>query len=309
MATKYIDLHTHSTASDGSHSPEDLVKMAQAQGLSAIAITDHDTIDGVERFLKKAEELKIEGIPGVEIGVSNDRDRGLSEVHLLGYFIDSYNSPIGNALKKLQKAKYDWSKMQLHKLAEAGFDVEFDKVSLISSGSPAIRRPHIWQAINEKYGEALHREEYYKNTSFGGKWFVQKALSYSIEEATALILQSKGLPVLAHPALYAPWSPDLASIPDTIDNILDIAIKAGVCGIETVYAYNSIAHISLPPEKTIERCLSKKAKNYDLCQTGGSDFHGEVAKNVKLGDAMVPYSLLNKLRNKFEVIHGVKPQW
>lgn len=302
--TNYIDLHIHSTASDGSYSPGEVVKMAKNNGLSAIALTDHDTIDGVELFLEEARRSEIEGIPGVEIGVSNDRERGLSEVHLLGYFVSSYDSPIGKALKKLQKAKSDWSGKQLERLAQAGFEIAYERVAQISKGSPAVRRPHIWQAINEKYGETLHREEYYQSTSFGGKWFVEKALSYSIEEASELILQSKGIPVLAHPALYGEWLPSLDSIPESIDQILEIAIKAGVCGLETVYAYDSIENISLPPQRIIQKHLSQKAKNNKLCNTGGSDFHGEIAKNVTLGQAMVPYSLLDELREKFKDVHG-----
>lgn len=307
--TNYIDLHIHSTASDGSYSPVEVVKKSKKNGLSAIALTDHDTIDGVELFLEEANRSNIEGIPGVEIGVSNDRDRGLSEVHLLGYFISSYDSPIGNALKKLQKAKSDWSRKQLERLAEAGFEIPYDRVAQISKGSPAVRRPHIWQALNEKYGESLQREEYYQSTSFGGKWFVEKAMSYSIEEATELILQSKGIPVLAHPALYGEWPPSVDSIPESIDQVLEIAIKAGVCGLETVYAYDAIDNISLPPQAIIQKHLSKKAEDNKLCNTGGSDFHGEIAKNVTLGQAMVPYSLLDKLREKFIDVHGFAPKY
>jgi hypothetical protein len=306
--TKHIDLHIHSTASDGSFSPAEIVKMSKENNLSAIALTDHDTIDGIERFLDEAKRSEIESIPGVEIGVSNDRERGMSEVHLLGYFVDSYDSPIGKALKKLQKAKSDWSEKQLEALSKAGFEVTTERVSEISKGSPAVRRPHIWQALNEKYGESLQREDYYQNTSFGGKWFVEKALSYSIEEATELILQSRGIPILAHPALYGEWPPSLDSIPEAIDKILEIAIKAGVCGFEAVYAYDSIEHISLPPEKVIQKHLFRKAESRKLCKTGGSDFHGEISKSVKLGQAMVPYNLLDELRDKFKEVHGLPPK-
>jgi len=311
--TKYIDLHIHSTASDGSYSPSKLVEMAKEINLTAIALTDHDTIDGIPEFCSKAKEMAIEAIPAVEIGVKNERDRGLNEVHLLGYFIDSDDSPVGKALKKLQKSKNDWSKKQLKVLAKGGFDIDYETIVQISKGSPTIRRPHIWQAIAQKYGNTLAREDYYTNTSSGGKWCVEKSLSYSIEEAIELVLQSKGIPVLAHPAFCGNWNKlnqtdknTKIKLPDEVLNVINIAKKAGVCGIETVYAYNSTGNKTLPDEQIIGKLLAVEAQKLNLCQTGGSDFHGEISKSVKLGEAKVPTYFLAILKEKYTKIHGIK---
>jgi len=287
-----VDLHLHSTASDGDHAPADVARMAHERGLRAAALTDHDTIDGVPAFLAAAKTWGMEGVAGVEVGVANDERRGLKEVHMLGYFVEPGDHPLGRALERLQRAKVDWSVRQVAVLVEQGFDLPYDEVAAAAEGSPTVRRPHIWRVLSRHNPGALTAEDYFRRTDFGGPWFTPKDYEIPLEEAVQLVLSSGGVPVLAHPAFYGIW-------PDGALAVLDLACDAGVVGVEVYYAYDAVgAERGLPSQRAIAAVLADEADRRGLVATGGSDFHGSATKGIEIGDAEVPYRCLERLRER-----------
>ena len=286
----YIDLHLHSTASDGDFAPSAVVSMAKDAGLRAIALTDHDTLDGVPEFLAAGKELGIEVIGGVEVGVKNDLSRGMKEVHMLAYFAQPGDHPLAEALVKLQRAKVDWSKKQVERLQQEGFHLPYDEVCQAAEGSPTVRRPHIWKVLDKHNKGKIEAQDYYEMTSFGSPWFVQKEFELTIEETVKLINESGALPVLAHPAFYGDW-------PKGALKVLDIAQAAGIKGVEAIYAYDAVAgNRPLPKQDDVASFLKNEADKRGLIITGGSDFHGAVTKAVKIGSVQVPYDCLVELR-------------
>ncbi len=286
---RLIDLHLHSTASDGDFHPCDLPEMARSRGLCAMALTDHDTLSGIPDFLVAAEKAGIEAVPGVEVGIKDDLSRGFKEVHMLAYFVHPGDHILGQTLKKLQKAKVDWSKRQVQLLVDRGFELPYEEVLETSAGSPTVRRPHIWKVLSRHNKGRIEAQEYFRGTDFGGELHVSKDFEVTMEQAVKYIIESGGVPVLAHPAFYGTW-------PNGALKVLDEACKAGVKGVEAIYAYDVVGKAELPPEKEISALLIKEASERGLVVTGGSDFHGSLTKDVKLGQVAVPYSCIEKLK-------------
>lgn len=265
------DLHVHTSASDGRLSPEKVVQLAVELGLDAIAITDHDTVDGVAPALRAARGyLSFVVVPGVEI--NTDVPRG--EVHILGYFIDYTDPALESALKKLRTARRARAKEMIAKLAELGMNIEWERVEKLASGK-AICRPHIAQALLEMGYVNSEREAFEKYIGHDCPAYVER---YKLppEEAVRLISASRGLPVLAHPA--------------NIDNLEDFVRelkKSGLIGIEVYYRdYDT---------ETASRLLDI-ANKYHLIPTGGTDYHAfSDESEVMLGSKLTPPDSLKKL--------------
>jgi predicted metal-dependent phosphoesterase TrpH len=242
------DLHLHTTASDGRLEPGEIVSLAIRVGLDVIAVTDHDTIDGVVPALEAAsaaDSLKV--IPGVEI--NTDVARG--EVHILGYFIDYTDKKLAATLQKLRDARRDRAQKMIAKLGKLGMEIDWQRVNeLVQGGS--VCRPHIAQALLEKGYVRSEKEAFDKYIGHNGPAYVER---YKLlpAEAVKLILDAQGLPVLAHPA-------DIAGLNELVPKLKAV----GLVGLEVYYRDYSPDIISR---------LVKIAEQYDLVTTGGTDYH------------------------------------
>ena len=266
-----VDLHLHTTASDGVFSPEDIVAKAARLGLRIIAICDHDTVDGISRALAAAKAFTgLRVIPGVE--VSTDFPAG--EVHVLGYFIDHTNKELGATLKRMRQTRRERAQGMIAKLDKLGIHIDWSRVQEIA-GSGSIGRPHIAQAMLEKGYINSIGDAFYRYISKGGPAYVER-IKMTPEEAVKLILRSGGLPVLAHPL--------------TIDDpeAVTTRLKAvGLIGIEAYYGEFNAEQVSY---------LVKMAHRHNLIVTGGSDYHGlDDARETMIGGAQVPLEAAQKL--------------
>jgi predicted metal-dependent phosphoesterase TrpH len=297
-----IDLHLHSTASDGSETPTTLVERAREIGLSAIAITDHDTIGGVREGLLAGEKAGIEVVPGVEIGIAHDPERNLVEVDILGYFVDPAHPDLVEALELLQKAKNGKLRKQLDVLAANDLAIPESEV-LAEAAGDTVRRPHIWKVIKRHHPD-FRADVFFERTSFGGEWHVTKDFSLSLEATVELIGSAGGVPVMAHPGAYnATFSKTRQLIDPSVDAAIEVCAKAGIKGLEVYYTYDKNrpfydrATLISPDEfrQLIEHYRSL-ADRHGLVPTGGTDFHGVSKPQIDIGEVHVPAELLEGLR-------------
>lgn len=243
------DLHLHTTASDGKLTPQELVRKAVELKLDVIAITDHDSVEGVPPALEAARSFtQLLVIPGVEI--NTDVPKG--EVHILGYFIDYRSLKLNRTLEELRNSRCERGKKMVARLAEMSINVDWERVQELA-GKGSIGRPHIAQAMLEQGYVSSLREAFNKYIGRNGPAYVERKKLTPLE-AVKVVLEADGLPVLAHPADIEPLEPFLLQLK-----------KAGIIGIEIYYD-------SYDP-KTIAR-LDRFARNLDLIACGGSDFHG-----------------------------------
>lgn len=266
-----IDLHIHSTASDGRLSPAEIVAKSVELGLSVIAITDHDTVNGIAPALLAAQAFpKLKVIPGVEI--NTDVPNG--EAHVLGYFIDYTNRRLNEALEKLRHSRRERAQGMIAKLKDLGVNIDWQRVQEIA-GDGAFGRPHIAQALLEKGYINTIKEAFTKYIGRGGPAYVDRA-KITPAEAVELVLQASGLPVLGHPLTI--------DDPETMTAELK---KAGLVGIEVYYNNYDLDKIA--------RLLSL-ANQHNLIVTGGSDYHGlDESNETVLGGVEVPLAAAETL--------------
>lgn len=266
-----VDLHVHSTASDGKLSPRAIIIKAAELGLKIISLTDHDSIDGIIPALEAARAFpKLTFIPGVE--VSTDLPEG--EAHVLGYFIDYASQELKSTLERFRNSRLTRAQGMVEKLGALGIDIDWWRVQEIA-GDGAVGRPHIAQAMLEKGYITSFEEAFDKYIGHGGPAYVERE-KMTPEEAVQLILSSRGLPVLAHPFTVKE--------PET----MVIKLKAaGLIGIEAYYKDNTAEETGA----TLEL-----AARYGLIATGGSDFHGIADSNdAMLGSVEVPIEAAERL--------------
>jgi len=266
-----VDLHIHSTASDGKFSPEAIVGKAAGLGLKVIALTDHDTVDGIPPALEAVKafpELKL--IPGVEIST----DLADGEAHVLGYFIDYTSRELESALDRFRSSRQRRARGMVDKLGALGMDIDWQRVQEIA-GDGSIGRPHIARAMLEKGYVTAFKEAFDKYIGHGGLAYVARE-KMTPEEAVELILQSHGLPVLAHPFTV--------SDPEAMIKKLK---AVGLVGVETYYKDNTA-------EQT--EAMLNLAEKYGLIATGGTDYHGiGDSSEVMLGGVEVPPEAVERL--------------
>jgi len=265
------DLHVHSTASDGRFSPQELVAMAVDVGLDVIAITDHDSIEGVAPALTAAQEFpQLKVISGVE--VSTDVPHG--EVHILGYFIDYRDPELIETLERLRGSRRVRAQKMLAKLSALGIDIEWGRVQEIA-GVGSIGRPHIAQAMLERGHVESSKEAFVKYIGREGPAYVGRE-KMTPSEAVELIVKANGLPVLAHPAAI-----------DNLEELIPILQKVGLVGIEAYYNNYSAKSV---------KNLASVAHKYGLVASGGSDYHGmEGTNDIPLGGVAIPFECVDKL--------------
>jgi predicted metal-dependent phosphoesterase TrpH len=266
-----IDLHIHSTASDGRFSPADIVRKSAAKGLNVIAITDHDTVDGITPALETAGVFpRLRVIPGVEI--STDFPEG--EVHVLGYFIDYTDRELRSTLERMRNSRWERARGMVAKLNNLGVQIQWQRVQEIAAGG-ALGRPHIAQAMLEKGYIGSIKEAFDKYIGHGGPAYVEREKITPVT-AVELVLRTRGLPVLAHPL----------TIPDPETLVIELK-AAGLVGIEAYYG-------NYTPEE-IDNLVSLAYK-YGMITTGGSDYHGlDDSAETMLGGVDVPTESVEQL--------------
>ena len=266
-----VDLHIHSTASDGRLSPAEVVRKSAELGLAIIAISDHDSVNGIAEALEAAKAypgLKV--IPAVEI--NTDIPHG--EAHMLGYFIDFTDRELNATLEGLRDSRRLRAQKMIAKLAKLGIHIQWQRVQQIA-GSGAIGRPHLAQALLEKGHIASTREAFTRYIGKDGPAYVERE-KITPAGAVELILHASGLPVLAHPF----------TINDPETMIIELK-KAGLVGIEAYYKDYNANQI---------RELVDLAQEYNLITTGGTDYHGlDEATETMIGGTHVPMESARRL--------------
>jgi hypothetical protein len=278
-----VDLHIHSTASDGTLSPAELIDLALKLKLGAISITDHDSIAGSREALLAGIPPGLGFLTGVEISAEPPPSYGgPGSIHILGYGLRLDDPDLNRVLEKLQDARRDRNPEIIRRLNQIGIPIQPEEVIRIAGdGQPG--RPHIAKLLVEKGLVASVEEAFDRYLGNGKPGYVDK---FRIEsaEAIALIKAAGGIPVLAHPSLL-----DLAGLPQLEELVLEL-MSMGLKGIEVYFPEHSA-------EQT--RIYAELARRHRLLMTGGTDFHGDIDPRIKMGvgkgDLFVPFAIYQKL--------------
>ncbi|MHB1156506.1 MAG: PHP domain-containing protein [Phycisphaerales bacterium] len=275
----YCDLHTHSTASDGSTPPADLGPLARHAALAAVALTDHDTTTGLADAAASCAALDIAFVPGIEL--SCRRGKPLGTLHLLGYFIDPASPMLADVCAELQQARNERAPQIVVKLNELGVDITLDEVLAESNsggGRGSVGRPHIGAVLVRKGYVKTIKDAFTRYIGQGAPAYVRKD-NLIPQRAIAAVHDAGGLAVLAHPVQLR--CDDEEELLEFIRDLRD----AGLDGLEC-------RHCDHTPALT--QHYLHLAKRLDLIPTGGSDFHGP-RKAVPLGSARVPFTCYQSL--------------
>lgn len=289
IKNNYIDLHAHSTASDGDLSPSELVRLALQKGLVALALTDHDTAEGNNEAILEAERLGLNFVPGVEISV----DRPPNSLHILGYWIDPENPVLKSTLETVRGFRDKRNPMIIEKLQGLGIDIDYVEVCG-AAGGDVVGRPHFAKVLVEKGVVKSSAEAFQKYLGKGGLAYVDKKRMTPFE-GIRLIHQAGGMPALAHPNQY-----DFDE-PSGLEEMVAELKSYGLAGIEAYYSTHS-------EQQTAQ--YKHLAEKYDLAITGGSDFHGAAKPMIELGSGIggnlkIPRSLLDNLRARlYHTVHN-----
>lgn len=274
MAGKFVaDMHIHSNESDGSLSPEEIIRIAEKiPNMAAISITDHDTTEGSRKAIQYVNK-KVDFIPGIEFSC----ERGGEEVHILGYYIDVNNDLLSQTEKKLLSLREKRIHNFIKKLNENGIHITTEDVYKYSTGK-AVGRPHVAQAIFHKGYTQTIEDAYNKYLSAGCPTYVPRD-KMSVEEAMKVIETAGGISIIAHPASLKNQ--------ETVQDIVDM----GVMGIEVYHPMNSNDNI---------RNYQNLANEKNLFITGGSDFHyAQRANRPQLGQYSVDYAHIEKMKQYY----------
>ncbi|HZP90343.1 MAG TPA: PHP domain-containing protein [Actinomycetota bacterium] len=269
-----IDLHAHTNRSDGTFTPTELVRLAAERGLDVVAVTDHDTTDGLEEAGAAGEELGVEVVPGVEFSAEY---RGVS-VHVLCYWMDASNEELRAELRRLVDSRFRRGELMIEKLRGLGYPISFDRVRRIAGGGNIVR-PHVAQAMVEAGIVANEQEAFDRFIGDGGPAHVPKHALDPVD-AVGLIRRAGGVCVLAHPGMWG----DQTAVPA---KLIEAMAEAGMAGLE-------VDHPDHPPEQRRE--YARIADRLGLIPTGGSDCHGTRYDPVRLGSALTDPDRLEALR-------------
>ena len=273
-----IDLHLHTTHSDGSFSTRDVMAFAKQAGLTALAITDHDIVEGIAEATAIGAELGIEVVPGVEISSR----LGESELHILGYFLNWTDPLLAQRLSTLRDSRHTRNPKIVQRLNELGIPMTYEEVRALA-GTESVGRPHIARLLMEKKFVTSAKEAFDRYLANGRPAFVDRELPEPAE-AVRWIREAGGVPVLAHPT----W---VRTSADGLRTLVRDLKAAGLGGIEVHYSTHT-------PSQTTE--YLELAKQCDLLVTGGSDFHGVTKPDIEVGigrgQLKVSEKLLDPLR-------------
>ena len=268
---KVADLHIHTHFSDSTSSPQEVIDDAKAQNLDCIAITDHDTIDGLSPTREAAKAYNIEVISGVELSSDvNGRD-----VHILGYLFDDEDQEFVAKLNEMQLIRVSRMQEMIEKLKTLGINnIELQEVCDLAK-SKSVGRPHLAAVLKEKGWVVDIRAAFDKYLAEGAAAYVPK-FKLAAKEGIELIHKAGGVAVMAHPMIT------------NMDEIIPGLAKAGLDGIEVHYPYVS--------ETTLE-FYKNLAQKHNLLITGGSDAHGKAKKTTFVGKIKIPYELVEKMKS------------
>lgn len=276
---KYIDLHVHSTVSDGTFTPTELVAEAKRCNLSAFALTDHDTVRGFEEAKKASEGSGVEVIPGVEISAAYKK----KDIHILGLLIDPNYEPLKRSLDTALLERDQRNAKMAQNLAAGGLDIDIERLTAAFPPDTVLTRAHFAKFLLEtKQIKSINEAfEHYLNAD--GPYYVPREY-ISPENAIKLIKQAGGIPVLAHPLVY--------HLPEEeLDALIARLKNAGLEGLEVFYSANTGFD---------EGIVRRYANKYNLIMTGGSDFHGANKPHISMGSGKgnlkIPYSVLENLK-------------
>ncbi len=264
-----VDLHVHTTASDGTYRPSEVIRLAREKEIEYIAITDHDTTEGLPEAVQEGELQKIIVIPGVEISTVYQEE----EIHILGYSMNTAHASLQSTLKKLAKARHGRTQAMVKKLQELGYNVALEEV-IAKAGPGAVGRPHLALVLIEKGYFTRIEDVFFQLLNPGCPAYVPR---FKISPADAIILIKKagGVPVLAHPGENFPL------------HLLTDLIKEGLAGIEVYHPHH-------PPD--LEKYYYELAMEHRLLITGGSDFHGHDPEELNnFAKVLLPSSFVTRL--------------
>jgi hypothetical protein len=272
-----IDLHSHSVFSDGSATPEELCELAAAAGLSAFALTDHDSLEGIDRGQARAAELGVRLVPGCEVSCAWSP----GSLHMLCYFVELGRGPLGDELDRLARDRAERNELMAARLAQLGLPITYDEV-LEEAGGRGVGRPH-FAAVLIRHGVAKSIDEAFDSyLGKGAPGYVSKARVEPLN-IIATVVASGAVAVLAHPG-------SLGVEGDELDSVVAELAAGGLGGIECLYGrYDPAARAR----------LVELAHRHGLAVTGGSDYHGSYKPDLELGtglgDLEVPDHLLDEL--------------
>jgi len=251
MLNGTIDLHLHTNCSDGVDTPEDLIANLIQSGFTAISLTDHDTVMGIDRAIVAAEGSGLEVIPGIELSaIDNDDD-----IHILGYYVDHKDPAFVERIEFFMSKRYERAEKIVESLNYLGLDISLDAVLKVAHGA-AIGRPHIAAALLSEKLTSYYNEAFIRYIGYKGPAYVPK-YNISPKEAIELIIRYGGIPVLAHPMAIRR------------DEYIPELIEYGLMGIESVHPLHT-------PQK--QDYYIDLALQYGLISTGGSDWHGHIRR-------------------------------
>ncbi|HQO57968.1 MAG TPA: PHP domain-containing protein [Candidatus Omnitrophota bacterium] len=272
--TGFADLHIHTYYSDSTYTPEEVLQHAVAAGLDCIAITDHDTVEGVQPIRDLAVPYNVEVVSGVELS-SEEEGR---DIHVLGYFIDPENSALLSALRHFQDIRIERIHLMLEKLGQMGIhNITFEEVDA-QTKADVVGRLHLAQLLIRKGWAADHREAFAKYLGEGAPAYVKKS-RLNVREAMGLIHQAGGLAVLAHPMVT------------NVDHLIPRFAREGLDGLEVYYPHTY---------ETITQYYERKADKYGLLRTGGSDAHGQHKNHTYIGKLKISYTLVDQMKKRLE---------
>lgn len=244
----FADLHTHTTASDGVCSPEAVVRRAAKRGIQVLSVTDHDTVEGLSAASRAARKRRIQVLAGIELSVTLEGE----EVHVLAYDVDPAHAGLQRHLEAMQEARRDRAWRIVERLRDQGVEVEDDRLRSDIASTHAVGRPHVAAALVRAGHVDTDREAFERYLGQGKPGYVAKP-AFAAEEALSLVHDAGGVGVLAHPGHWTSGT--------QIRHLVD----AGLDGIETRHPSH---------DASLRGYYERLARGYDLCTTGGSDYHG-----------------------------------
>ena len=273
-----VDLHLHTTHSDGNLSPTELVDLCACKGLKVIAVSDHDSTEGIDEALAAAKPRGIEVIPAIELSA----DVPNNEIHMLGYFVDTTDHEFQDTLAKFRDGRKDRAREMVDRLNDLDIHITWEQVQRIADGA-AVGRPHIAQAMVERGYVQYNKDAFDRYLGRNGLAYIQRP-RLKPEEAVQMLLRNGALPAMAHPLYY-----ERTDIPALEKTIADLK-EAGMVGLEVHYGEFSSDEIEM---------LKSIAQKFDLVPCGGSDYHASGNPGeIHPGDAGPPMSSVDALRKR-----------